>query len=304
MFWLSASSPNHALLESSSMSSWPIRPHTVLRVILALISIVFPLLAIAFGGMDLLSWIRYYRGNQYYYVEYWPLKHARWFLLVGMIGMLPGVRVLFQRQARLRWLWLSILVPLFLIWYPNFIAYGGHGSINPHDTARYQVRQQLSYIAFQVKKPTEPGRPWHCVSGPTTTRSPYSLAGERLFYQQVCVAADRPTASLLASSAPGTIYIGTGPDEQVVWLRATVLLRNPSNTVRWLPDRRGEPLVLTHDRSFVEMRSKSPRTESRSFRNARPSEVDMRDAAPDHHDPIARSSTSSGSSRGASAETR
>jgi hypothetical protein len=59
---------------------------------------------------------------------------------------------------------------------------------------------------------------------------------------------------LLASSAPGTIYIGTGLDEQVVWLRATVLLLNPSDTVRWLPDRTGEPLVLTHDRSFVEVR--------------------------------------------------
>jgi len=126
--------------------------------------------------------------------------------------------------------------------------------MNPNDTARYQVRQQLSHIVFEVKKATEPGKPWHCASGPTITLSPYSRAGERLFYQRVCVAADRPTESLLASSAPGTIYIGTGPDEQVVWLRATVLLHNPSDTMRWLPDRIGEPLVLTHDRSFVEMR--------------------------------------------------
>ena len=123
--------------------------------------------------------------------------------------------------------------------------------MGPGDTARDQVRQQLSYIAFKVKKATEPGKQWHYVSGPTTALSPYSRVGERLFYQQVCVTADRPTASLPASSAPGTIYIGTGPDEKVVWLRATVLLLTPSNTVRWLPDRRGEPLVLTHDRSFM-----------------------------------------------------
>ena len=91
--------------------------------------------------------------------------------------------------------------------YPNFIAFGGHGSVNPNDTARYQVRQQLivSHIALEVKNATELGEPWHCVSGPTTMLSPYSRAGERLFYQRICVAAGRPTESLLASSAPGTI---------------------------------------------------------------------------------------------------
>ena len=88
------------------MSSWPIRPQPLLRVTLALISIVFPLLAIAIGAADLLSWIRSYRGNQYYYVEYWSLEHARWFLLVGIIGVFPSGWVLFRPQARLRWLWL------------------------------------------------------------------------------------------------------------------------------------------------------------------------------------------------------
>jgi len=32
-----------------------------------------------------------------------------------------------------------------------------------------------------------------------------------------------PPASLLTSSAPGTIYIATGPDEKAVWLMAIVL---------------------------------------------------------------------------------
>jgi hypothetical protein len=107
------------------MSSWPIRRQALLRVTLAFVTTVFPLLAIAMGGMDLLTWVHIHRGNQYYYVEYWSLVHARWFLLVGMIGVLPPGRVLFQRQARLRWLWLSTLIPLFLIWYPNMISYGG-----------------------------------------------------------------------------------------------------------------------------------------------------------------------------------
>jgi hypothetical protein len=73
VFWLSALAPNHVLLESSYMSSWltrPIRPQTVLRVILALVTTVFPLLAFFAGGAELLSWIRYYGGNQYYYVDY------------------------------------------------------------------------------------------------------------------------------------------------------------------------------------------------------------------------------------------
>lgn len=252
MFWLSALSCNHALLEFSYMSSCPIRPQTLLRVTLALVTTVFPLLAIAIGGMDLLTWFHIHRDNQYYYVEYWSLEHARWFLLAGMIGVLPAGRVLFQRQARLRWLWLSTLVPLFLIWYPNMIAYGGHASVNPSDTARYQVRHELTQFAGELRQATKNGQPWHCTSEPTTTLSPYSRAGERMFYQRVCVAADRPRASLLASSAPGTIYIATSPDEKVVWLMATVLPHNASDTVSWLRDRNGEPFVLT-DFSLSEM---------------------------------------------------
>ena len=225
------------------MSSWPIRPQPLLRVTLALISIVFPLLAIAIGAADLLSWIRYYRGNQYYYVEYWSLEHARWFLLVGIIGVFPSGWVLFRPQARLRWLWLSTLVPLFLIWYPNMITLGGGGFA--HVTAHKQVQHQLTQFAGELRQTTKEGQPWHCTSEPTTTLSPYSRAGERLFYQRVCVAADRPRASLLASSAPGTIYITTSPDEKVAWLMATVLPHNASDTVHWLRDRNGEPLVLT-----------------------------------------------------------
>ena len=254
MFWLSALSRNHALLESSYMSSWltrPIRLHPLLRVILALISIVFPLQAIATGGEEILLWIRYDHSDQYYYVEPWSLYHANWFLWMGIIGMLPAGLVIFKRQASLRWLWLSLLVLLFLIWYPTTSRFDGRysGSFSG-ESAEHRVFYDLRFFAGEVGQAAEQGKPWHCTSGPTTKLSPYSRAGEHLFYQRVCVAADRPAASLLASSAPGTIYIATSPDEQVVWLRATVLPRSASDTVMWLRNGRGEPLVLTRDHYF------------------------------------------------------
>lgn len=231
------------------MSSWSIRPQTVLRAVLrvtlALVTTAFPLLAIFVGGADLLTWAFLPRGYEHYYVDHWSLRNAAWWLLVGMIGLLPTGRVLFQPQASLGWLSLPTLVSLVLIIYP---------SANPSadQRARNQVFDQLSQFAVEVRQAAEQGKPWHCISGPTTTLSPYSRAGERLFYQRVCVAANRPAASLLASSAPGTIYIATGPDEQVVWLRATALPSNATNIVRWLRVRSGEPLVLAGELSLSE----------------------------------------------------
>ena len=218
-----------------------------------LITTAFLLLAIAFGGAELLTWIRGHRGNQYYYVEYWSLGEAGWWWLVGMIGVLPTGRVVFQPQARLRWLWLPVLVSLFMILYPGMISYVVIASPFSYQIARYQVRGQLSDLYVQLRHATEQGQLWHCASRPTTTLSPYSRAGERLFYQRVVVVADRPTASLLASSAPDTIYIAASPDEKVVWLMATILSRNASDTVSWLRGRSGEPLVLTDDPSLSEM---------------------------------------------------
>jgi hypothetical protein len=226
------------------MSSWPIRPRTRLRVGLALVTTAFPLLAIATVGMELLTWFRIHRGDQYYYIEDWSLGNAGWFLLVGMIGVLPTGWVLFQPQARLRWLWLPTLVSLCMFVYPTMIAYAVIASPLPKDTARYQVHHQLSQVAFELRQGAEQGQPWLCASGPTTTLSPYSRAGERLFYQRVCVAADRSIDSLLASSAPGTIYIGTSPGDQVAWVMATILPHNASDTVSWLLGRTGEPVRL------------------------------------------------------------
>ena len=226
------------------MSSWHIKPQAVLRVTLALITTAFPLLAIAVGGADLLTWIRIGRDNQYY-VDHWYLWDAGWWLLVGMIGVLPTVWVVCQPQARLRWLWLPVLVSLFMILYPGMIKYAVIASPEPHEHARHEVRHQLSELYVELKHATEQGRPWRCVSGPTTMLSPYSRAGERLAYQQVCVAADRPTESLLASSAPGTIYIVTSSSEKIVSLMATVLSQNVGDTVSWLGERTGKPVRLT-----------------------------------------------------------
>jgi hypothetical protein len=236
------------------MSSWLTRPRRsprLLRVILALISIVVPLKSIAMGGEEILLWIRFDLSNQYY-VEQWGIARAKVLLLMGIIGMLPAGWVLFRRQASGRWLSLSLLVSFFLMMYPAYLTFDGlYSGFFAGEYAEKKVRYDLRFfVGGEMKQAAEQGKPWHCTPGPTTTLSPYSRAGERLFYQRVCVTADHPPASLLASSAPGTIYIATGPDEQVVWLMATGLSRSASDTVMWVRHPSGKPLVLTRDRSF------------------------------------------------------
>ena len=65
------------------------------------------------------------------------------------------------------------------------------------------------------------------------------------------MAANRPTESLLASSAPGTIDIATSPDEQIVSLMATVLSHNVGDTVSWIRDRSGQRLDSPAHRSSL-----------------------------------------------------
>lgn len=65
------------------------------------------------------------------------------------------------------------------------------------------------------------------------------------------MAANRPTESLLASSAPGTIDTATSPDEQIVSLMATVLSHNVGDTVSWLRDRSGQRLDSPAHRSSL-----------------------------------------------------
>lgn len=129
------------------------------------------------------------------------------------------------------------ILSLFVLLYP-----GADPSAN--ERAGDQVLTHLEQVVGEVRQAAEQAKLWRCASGPSTTLSPYRRARERLFYQRVCVEAQQPTASLLASSAPGMIYIATSPTEQVVWLRATVLPSPATNIVRWLRVRSRESLLL------------------------------------------------------------
>lgn len=103
------------------MSSWPIRLHPLLRVILALVTTAIPvMLAFAIEVADFLTWVTLPRGDQHYYVEYWSVGTGGFFLLMGVLlfGVLPTGRVIFCPQASLRAVWLPLLVTLFIFVYP------------------------------------------------------------------------------------------------------------------------------------------------------------------------------------------
>jgi len=230
-------SADHALLESMSMRSWFIRPKTVLRVTLALITSVFPLVALASAGMIFLTWIRTYAGTDYY-VEHSYLGEAMFWLPIGLIGVLPAGWVLFRPHGSLWWLALPALASLFVIVYPKFAP------PLPYHRAVNEVYRQLLQVREEFEQIAKPGKAWRCTSGPMPTLSPYSQKGERLFYHQVCVTAKQPMESLLQSSAPGTVYVGISPGEQTLWLFATVLPKNMSDTVSWLQDPSGMPVFF------------------------------------------------------------
>lgn len=228
---------DHALLESWSVRSWTFRPKTILRVTLAVISSVFPLVALVSGGMIFLTWIRIHAGNDYY-VEHGYLGDAMLWMPIGLMGVLPVGRVLFRPQASLWWLALPALASLFAVVYPNFAP------PLPYYRAIHEVYHQLVHVRDEFQQIAQPGTPWRCTSGPLPTPSPYSQKGDRLFYHLICVTADQPMESLLHSSAPGTIYVGITPGDQTIWLFATVLSQNLSDTVSWLRDPSGNPLLF------------------------------------------------------------
>jgi len=219
------------------MRLWTIRPTTVLRVTLALLTSVFPLVALASAGMIFLTWIRIHAGNDYY-VEHSYLDDAMFWMPIGLMGVLPVGWVLFRPQARLWWLALPALASLFVIAYPKFAP------PHPYHRAVHEVYRQLVHVRDEFQQIAQPGKPWRCKSGPMATLSPYSQKGERLSYHQVCVTADQPMQSLLPSSAPGTIYVGISPGEQTIWLFATVLPQNMSATASWLQDPSGNPVLF------------------------------------------------------------
>lgn len=168
-----------------------------------------PLLSIVVGGADLLTGVFLPREYAYYSVDPWSLANAGWWLLIGLMGLLPCGWVLLRSHARLQWLGLPAILSLGVLLYPS-------ADPSADERARNQVLAHLERFAGEVRQAAQKNQPGPCISGPSGTRSPYRRARERLFYQQVCVAANQSTASLLASSAPGTIYIATGPRKEVV----------------------------------------------------------------------------------------
>ena len=91
------------------MNSWPIRRQPFLRITLALISAGFPLSAIVVGGRELLTWIRINHGALYY-VGHGYLGNSAVRELIGISGVLPAGRALFNPDAQLRSLWLPPIV--------------------------------------------------------------------------------------------------------------------------------------------------------------------------------------------------
>lgn len=230
-------SANHALLESLSVRSWTNRLNTILRVTLTLLTSIFPLGVLASAAMIFLTWIRVHAGNDYY-VEHFYLGEALLWMLVGLIGVLPAGWVLFRPRTSLWWLTLPVLASVFVIVYPRFAP------PLPYHRAIQEVYNQLVHMHDEYQQIAKPGKPWPCSSGPMPTLSPYSQNGKRLFYHQVCVTAKQPMESLLHSSAPGTIYVGISPGEQTIWLFATVLSQNMSDTASWLQDPTGTPVMF------------------------------------------------------------
>jgi hypothetical protein len=227
------------------MSSCYQRLRPLLRIILALLTAGFPLLALAVATMDLVTTIRAYLSDLYY-VDHNYLADAIWWGLIGLSGLLPAGRVVFRHNARLHWLWFPICVSVFMIYYPNAVTYGGTGlSQVPHAIAARTVHHQLSFVYSKMKQAVESGQPTSCVSGPTASLSPYSKAGTRLSYQRICLMTDESLDSLLAASAPGTLFIITRPGDASVKLMATALNWNISPTATWLRARGGERIEFT-----------------------------------------------------------
>ena len=226
------------------MQIWPSKPSRSRRIILALLSAWFPLAAgVAAFGL-LVTWMRI-QQTDLYYVDYNYLGAAAWWGLVGLIGLLPAGWVLFVPTARLRWLWIPTFVMLATLYthasrshYLRLITFP-----IPHESAHVLARSQLNSLNLHMGFLVGQGQPLPpCISGPTAILSPYGRAGTRLFYQRVCLTTERPVDTLLASSAPGTIYVISRPGDSKIRLRATVLPADVSATTSWVKNYGGGPL--------------------------------------------------------------
>lgn len=231
-----SSSHHHRLLDLLSMALWFMRFRTFVRIVLTLLSVGFPLLGLAVACAMLYRWIQVPPGDVYY-VEHDYLPDAVLWGVLSLGSLLAAGRVLFVREARLRWLWLPITMSFVMIMVPNqgrhavFPSLDGPG--RSYRISLSSVHNELTSLYYDLQPAVERGEAPPCVSGPTDRVSPYSRAGVRLVYQRVCVTTDLPLDSLLASSAPGTLYVIMRPGDPTVRLRATVLPRNEAATPSW-----------------------------------------------------------------------
>lgn len=234
------------------MTPWFMRFRTFMRVVFALLSVGLPLMGFLSTCVML-----YHRTqvppNDVYYVEYDIGSDVVWFVLLNFCSLLAAGRVLFVRHARLYWLWFPMAMSFLVIIVPNQFQYHIHDPLFPSfeepwrslRVSRSAVRRELSSLHDDLKQAFDQGEQPPCVSGPTDRVSPYYRAGARLVYQRVCVITDVPLDSLLASSAPGTLYVMRRPGDPTIRLRATVLQTNQTTTISWAPDIYGtDPLEL------------------------------------------------------------
>ena len=233
------------------MALWFMRLRTFLRIVLALLSMVGPLLGLVLAYVLLRDWIQISQSDVFY-VKHDYLGDAVWWGLLSLGTLLAAGRVLFIRHARLRWLWLPIAMSFFTILLvpdqsvQHHPAFPGIDGLTLAQRVRYPVRSQLSSLHSDLKLAVDRGETLLCVSGPTSVDSPYFRAGVRLTYQHVCLTTDLPFDALLASSAPGTLYILMRPGDPTIRLRATVLDRNVDAKSVWLRPRFGtDPMELT-----------------------------------------------------------
>ncbi|MDH5666834.1 MAG: hypothetical protein OEY86_02335 [Nitrospira sp.] len=235
------------------MAPWFTQFRTFMRIFFALLSMVFPLWGLLLAS-GMLYRLMQSPPNDVYYVKYDFGDDIVWWVVLSLCGILAAGRVLFVRHARLHWLWFPFAMLFLLIFVPNQFHHHVHHPLFPSfeepwrslRVSRSAVSRELSSLYYDMKPAIERGDMPPCVSGPTDRVSPYHRAGVPLVYQQVCVTTDVPLDSLLASSAPGTLYIMRRPGDPTIRLRATVLGTNQTTTISWAPAFYGtDPLELT-----------------------------------------------------------
>ena len=186
--------------------------------------------------------------------------------VLSVVSLLAAGRVLFVRDARLHWLWLPMALSFAMLMMPFEVAYQVHhpmfqsldGPGRSYRVSLSSVHNELTSFYYDLKPAVERGAAPPCVSGPTERVSPYSRAGVRLVYQRVCVTTNLPLDSLLASSAPGTLYVIMRPGDPTIRLRATVLPTNEAATASWASAFFGRgPMELTIS-TQLEPRSSPP----------------------------------------------